>query len=127
MSIREYLEAEPLTELVKYRSEPPKDAIPFIGTLRKHPYDEAKCLLIADPDGREPSVFEFRIADVVAVEELPSPVGETGQPRPLARLWLRRGSFGIRYVPFEVDEPLKSTGESPRLRASLEKNVRAWS
>lgn len=127
MSIREYLEAEAFSELVKYKSEPPADAVAFVGTLRKHPYDGEKCLLIADPSSREPSVYEFRVADVVAVDELPSPVDEAGQSRPLAKLWLRRGSFGIRYVPFEVDAPLKGPGESRRLHDSLMNSVRAWS
>mgnify|MGYP001157931284 CR=1 FL=1 len=127
MSIREYLEAEEFSELVKYRSEPSADAIAFVGTLRKHPYDEEKCLLIADSSSREPSVYEFRVADVVAVDELPSPVDEAGHSRPLAKLWLRRGSFGIRYVPFEVDEPLKGPGESRKLRDSLMNSGRAWS
>lgn len=127
MSIRDYLEAEPLSELVKYQSEPPSDAVPFAGTLRKHPYDEKKCLLIADPAGKEASVLEFRVEDVSAIEELPSPVDEAGKSRPLVKLWVRRGAFGIRYVPFEVDDPPKGVGESLRLRERLMTSVKTWS
>lgn len=123
MSIEAYLEAERLSDLVPYRSEMPQDAVAFVGTLRKHPYDPEKCLIIADPSGGEPAVFEFRLADVLSAEELPSPVDETGQSRSVARLWVRRGSYGIRYEPFEVDEPLRFQGDSQPLRDRLAKSA----
>jgi hypothetical protein len=107
MNFTELLEEEALSELVRYRSGSPKDAISFSGTLRKHPYDEGRCILFADPSGKEPSILEFRKADIKAVEELPSLVDETGHSRPFMRLWIKRGSLGIRYEPFEVDEPLR--------------------
>jgi hypothetical protein len=46
----------------------------------------------------------------VAVEELPSLVDETGHSRPVRRLWIRRGSLGIRYEPFEVEEAYRASG-----------------
>ena len=127
MSIAEYLESEALTELVVYRSDTPQNAVSFVGTLRKHPYDEAKCLLIADPAGCEPAVFEFRTIDVLGAEELPSPVDELGQTRNLVKLWVKRGSFGIRYEPFEVDDPPKFIRESSHLRDRILKSARCWS
>ncbi len=102
MSITEYLSASPLTDLVKYHAGQKADAIPFPGTLRKHPYDQGKCLLFAEGSKGDPSIIEFRIADVVAVDELPSPVTETGAALNMVRLWIARGSVAIRYEPFEV-------------------------
>ncbi len=127
MSISEYLESEELRDLVRYRSEAPQDAVSFVGTLRKHPYDEAKCLLIGDPAGCEPAIFEFRVADVVGADELPSPVDGAGQSRPMVRLWVRHGSFGIRYEPFEVDDPPRFPKESGRLHERILKSARCWS
>ena len=112
MEFTEHLEAEALSEIIRYRSGTPKDAVSFSGTLRKHPYDEGKCILLADPSGSEPSIFEFRKADIKAVEELPSLVDETGHSRPVMRIWIQRGSLGIRYEPFEVDNPLRFPGEA---------------
>jgi hypothetical protein len=106
MNFIEQLEEEPLSELVRYRSSTPKDAVAFSGTLRKHPNDPDKCILFAEPSGSEPAILEFRKADIRAVEEMPSLVDETGHSRPVMRLWIRRGSLGVRYEPFEVDEPL---------------------
>jgi hypothetical protein len=117
MSIREYLAAEPFSEIIRYhQAEPPQDAVSFTGTLRKHPYDEDKCLLISDASGREPAIFEFRITDILSAVEMPAPVDELGKPRPLIKLWVRRGSFGIRYEPFEVDEPLRFATEPGHIR-----------
>jgi inorganic pyrophosphatase len=127
MSVSEYLDSEVLTDLVQYRSEAPQNAVAFVGTLRKHPYDENKCLLIADPAGCEPAIYEFRAQDILGAEELPSPVDETGQLRPLLRLWVKKGGYGIRYEPFEVDEPLRFPGESGRLRDKILKSARCWS
>lgn len=127
MSITEYLDSATFTGLVRYRSETPQDAVAFVGTLRKHPYDEAKCLLIADPSGCEPAIFEFRTADVLGAEELPSPVDEAGQSRPVVKLWIRRGSYGIRYEPFEVDDPPKFPKDSRHLRDRMLKSARCWS
>jgi hypothetical protein len=112
MNFIEQLEEEPLSEMVRYRSGSPKDAVAFSGTLRKHPYDGDKCILFADPAGSSPAILEFRKADIVAVEELPSLVDETGHSRPVMRLWIRRGSLGLRYEPFEVGAPWSPPGGS---------------
>ena len=124
MSITEYLESEELRGIVRYHSEIPQNAIAFVGTLRKHPYDEAKCLLIGDLSAGEPAIYEFRAEDVLGVEELATPVDDTGQSRLMVKLWVKRGSFGILYEPFEVEDPLRIPGESGRLRERLVKSAR---
>ena len=54
MNFIEQLEEEPLSEVIRYRSSMPKDAVAFSGTLRKHPNDPEKCILFAEPTGSEP-------------------------------------------------------------------------
>jgi hypothetical protein len=121
MDFTELLEEEPQFEIIRYKSGAPQDAVAFTGTLRKHPYDPDKCLLLADssaaqasaaPAGFTPAILEFRKADVLGMEELPSPVDESGHSRQVLRLWIRRGSLALRYEPFEVDEPLRFPGVS---------------
>lgn len=124
MNFIEQLEEEPLSEVIRYRSGAPKDAVAFSGTLRKHPNDPGKCILFAEPSGSEPAILEFRKADIKAVEEMPSLVDETGSSRPVMRLWIRRGSLGVRYEPFEVDDPLRFPGGS-RLHDHLMSSTRA--
>lgn len=124
MSISDYLGSSPILDIVKYGSHHPLDAVSFAGTLRKHPYDAEKCLLLAAAQERagsleEGAVIEFRIADVTAAEELPSPVDERGAVRSLVRLWIRKGAIALRYEPFEVGDKLLGPRESAALRAKL--------
>lgn len=102
MSITEYLESSPFNELVRYSSGNNKDAVPYCGMLRKHPYDSEKCLMINDTETENPSIFEFRVSDIIGLDDLPLPVAENGSARKLVRLWVLRGAFAIRYEPFEV-------------------------
>ncbi len=123
MSISEYLESTPFTDLVKYHTGQKSEAIPFCGTLRKHPYDTEKCILIGDPAGEDTGIYEFRVADVIAVDEMPLPVSESGGARRLVRLWVLKGSIAIRYEPFEVGSPSGAGGQSPHLRERIIRSV----
>jgi hypothetical protein len=118
MSVREYL-GEPFYELQTYHSEPPQDAVSFIGSPRKHPYDDGKILLIVDPHEGDSAILEFRVSDIVCAQDLPSPVTEAGESYPIVRIWMRRGSIGIRYEPFEVDTPLHFLSESHKLKDKI--------
>jgi|GEM_PF-1169128 len=102
------LKTEPVTDIERYRSGLPSDGVEFIGSLRKHPYDRERCLLIADPAGQAPHIYEFRIADILFAEELPSSVDEGGASLMQVKIWVRRGSLGIHYEPFEVGKPSKA-------------------
>jgi len=106
MSIKKYLSGE-FYEIQPYKSDPPQDALAFNGSPRKHPYDDEKIILIVEPQSGESAIYEFRAADVVGAQDLPSPVTEAGESYRIVRLWVRRGSVGIRYEPFEVDSPLR--------------------
>jgi hypothetical protein len=52
-------------------------------------------------------VMEFRLEDVIFIEELHSAVTESGEGVPLIKLWIRRGARGVVLEPFEVDEPIR--------------------
>ena len=114
MSMKIYLEAEPLSEVQRYRGGQHTASVAYVGTLRKHPYDADKCLLISNPGELEPAIYEFRICDIEGADELPSPVDLSGKSRNLARLWVKKGSFGVRYEPFEVEEPRHGSGTASR-------------
>lgn len=106
MSIREYLDTGPLRDIVKYRGSA-SDAVAFAGTLRKHPYDQEKCLLFTtepDTEGapRDSAIYEFRVADVLGAEEMSATVDTHGKAMPRVRLFIRKGAIAARYEPFEV-------------------------
>jgi hypothetical protein len=127
MGLIEQLTEYSLSELVRYRSGAPQDAVAFVGTLRMHPYEKDKCILISEDEGAEPAVLEFRKSDVLAVEEMASLVDEAGSSRTVAKLWVRRGSLGLRYEPFEVDDPPRYHGASRGLRDRIMHSARSWS
>jgi hypothetical protein len=116
MSIGSYLETLPLSEIAKHPGGPPKGAFPFTGYPRQHPSEKDKLILIYDALGLNPTVLEFRIEDVLYVEELHSAVTQSGEGIPLVKLWLRKGAHGVILEPFEVDDPVKFAGKAQELR-----------
>ncbi len=115
MSLNEYLSGA-FYEIQTYRSDPPQDALAFTGSPRKHPYDDGKIILILEPKGGESAIYEFKAADIVGAQDLPSPVTEAGESYRIVRIWVRRGAVGIQYEPFEVESPLRFLNESHQLK-----------
>ena len=101
-----YLEYLPLNKIAKYSKGPPKNAVPFIGYPQQHPTEKNKIILINNPLGSSPAVLEFKLDDLVYVDEVPQAVTEKGEGIPLIKLWIRRGARGMLLEPFEVDDPV---------------------
>ena len=101
-----YLEYLPLNKIAKYQDGPPKNGIPFLGYPRQHPTENNKLILVYEPLGENPAVLEFKIDDILYVEDVPQAVTEKGEGVPLVKLWIRRGSHGMLLEPFEVDETI---------------------
>ena len=106
MTPTSFLESLPLNEITKY-SKLPKNGVPFTGYPQQHPVEKDKLILVYDPLGANPMVMEFKLEDVLSIDELHSAVTETGEGIPLIKLWIRRGSRGVLLEPFEVDEPIR--------------------
>ena len=107
-----YLESLPLSDVAKYAGGHPRDAFPFAGYPRQHPSEKNKLILVYDPLGPVPTVLEFKLEDVLFVEEIPSAVTEAGEGIPLIRLWIRKGAHGVILEPFEVGNPIQFAGKS---------------
>ncbi|HCC36415.1 MAG TPA: hypothetical protein DEQ14_01675 [Treponema sp.] len=117
-----FLEALPASEIAKYSGSPPKDAILFSGYPRQHPSDKNKLILVYDPLGLHPTVLEFKIEDVLFVEEAHQAVTETGEGVPLVKLWVRKGAHGMILEPFEVDDPVHFAGRAGAIQERFLKN-----
>lgn len=109
MSILKYLETKPLNMVIKYRTHLDfrNAAIPFTGTPRKHPYDKKKILLILDPLGTNACFYEFKIDDILHIEDKSNLVTDSGELLPQKEVWVKKGSLGLRYHPFKVDEEMQ--------------------
>ena len=117
MSIKKYLDTESLFNITKYDSHAdlPKEAVRFTGSPRKHPYDQNKIILIAEPFSSHTGFFEFNISDILYVENKSNLVSDSGASITMADLWVKKGSIGIKYDPFEVANPLKFLRDSDTL------------
>jgi hypothetical protein len=116
MATTNFLESLPLNEIARYTKGPPKNGVLFTGYPRQHPVEKDKLVLIYEPLGANPMVMEFKLEDILYVEELPSAVTEAGEGIPLIKLWIRRGSRAVLLEPFEVDEPIRFTHKTREFR-----------
>ncbi|AEF85188.1 conserved hypothetical protein [Treponema primitia ZAS-2] len=116
MSIISYLETLPLNEITKYTGGAPKDSVPFTGYPRQHPSEKNKFILLYDPLGDNPKIIEFKLEDILYMENIHSAVTESGEGVPLAKLWIRKGAHGVILEPFEVDDPLHFANKTKDLK-----------
>jgi inorganic pyrophosphatase len=106
MTVKKFLEKTKKFELEAYKKFPDLllDHVPFTGAPQKHPYNKEKILLITDPFSTDTSYYEFNIKDIEGVEELPRLATPEGQSLTMLRLWVRKGSIGIKNIPFVVED-----------------------
>lgn len=109
MPISQFLDTAKKFDLQPYKS--PKDTkkltethVPFTGTPLRHPFDDDKLVLVADPYSSNTFFYEFRVDDVTFAEELPSMVNMEGVALSMSRLWVKKKSVGMRCTPFVVDD-----------------------
>jgi hypothetical protein len=114
-----YLEMLPVSSIAKYAKGKPGDGIPFTGYPRAHPSEKNKLILVNDPLGPEPVVLEFKLDDVLFVEEIPSAVTEEGEGVPMVKLWIQRGAVGVVIEPFEVDEPIQFANKVQKIKERI--------
>ena len=117
-----YLEMLPLSSIAKHAKGHPNDGIPFTGYPRVHPSEKNKLILVNDPFGSEPVVLEFKLDDVLFVEEIPSAVTESGEGVPMIKLWIQRGAVGIILEPFEVNDSVQFAGKIQSIKERILKN-----
>ncbi|AEJ19333.1 hypothetical protein [Gracilinema caldarium] len=119
MSISTYLETAPLFEITKYSGNPPKDGVVFSGYPRQHPFEPEKLIFVYDPLGTNPIIMEFKLCDILFVEDQPSVVTETGESLRIVKIWVRKGAYGVIHEPFEVQDTLQFINTSRSLHERL--------
>ena len=85
-------------------------AVAFAGSPQPIP-DADKILLLSDPLSQHAQFFEFRTADIVYVEECPSPTMPDGSTVSMLRVWVKKGTTALRIVPFHVQDTASSMRE----------------
>ena len=107
MSVDHFLTRAAKLEIQEYRRPQNLDSlrkshVPFSGAPRRHPQDAHKIILIPDPYSTHLTYFEFFADDVTFAEELPNIVTMEGETVPMARIWVKKSSMGLRCDPFLV-------------------------
>ena len=116
-----YLEYLPSNKIMKYPGTVPKSGLLFTGYPQQHPTEKNKLILVNDPLGESPAVLEFKLDDVLYVEDAPQAVTEKGEGIPLVKLWIRRGARGMLLEPFEVNDTLDFLDMRSELRERFAK------
>jgi hypothetical protein len=114
MSITSYLSVLPLNDIVSCYGVPPKDAVVFSGSPRQNPADKNKIILLQDAAG--PVITEFKMEDVLYVENMPNPVTSDGKIASEIKIWVRKGAVGVLLEPFEVNNPVNFVNISNNAR-----------
>ena len=85
-------------------SELKKNHVPFSGSPRRHPFDAEKVILVVNPYSTHTFYYEFKTSDISYAEELPNLVSLEGEAVPMARIWIKKTSVGVRCSPFIVED-----------------------
>lgn len=108
MSLDKLLEISKQYEIekVKQKIDLDKDFIAFTGTPQKHPHDNTKIIIVMNPFSTHTIFYEFSLKDIKHVEELPSVVDMKGHSIKIVKIWVRKGSYGLKYEPFVVADTM---------------------
>ena len=79
-----------------------KDYVAFSGTPQEDPTDSDKVILLMNPLSTHTFYYEFRRKDISYAEELPTLVNLEGDSVTMTRIWVKKGSVGLRCTPFIV-------------------------
>ena len=106
MTIEKFLEKAKKFELDTYKRVPDlrENHVAFTGSPRKHPVEEDRIILIVDPFSTQAFYYEFRLGDIEGVEMMPSQATIDGESITMARLWVKKGSIGLKSTPFVVQD-----------------------
>jgi len=102
-----FLEKATTLEIAKFqqsidRKKLKQNCMAFSGSLRQHPHEKEKVILLADPYGTDIMYYEFKNEDIFFAEKLPDIVNMEGEDVTMVMLWIKKGSIAIRSTPFFV-------------------------
>lgn len=109
MEINKFLELKDAFELKKYVRNmdfDKKNCCSFYGSPKKHPYGKERVILVADPFGEHTYYYDFKLKDILSIEEQPRINSPAGDSISMVRLWVKNGSIGLQCTPFAVGRTL---------------------
>jgi len=110
MEIKNFLELKDAFELKKYVRNmdfDKKNCCSFYGSPKKHPYGKERVLLVADPFGEHTFYYDFKLKDILSIEEQPRITNPSGDSVSMVRLWVKKGSIALQCTPFAVGRTIE--------------------
>lgn len=93
-------------ELQKYR-EPNRlmdEAVPYIGQPKQKEGEPDKIFIRLNPLSSNGAILEFKTEDVIFAENVKTVSQKEGGAFQIAKVWIRKGSIGIKLEPFSVQD-----------------------
>lgn len=81
-----------------------KEAIPYVGCPRKNEAEPSKIYLNPSPFMNHSSLLEFKIEDIIFIEDFETVSSADGLPTPLVKIWVKKGSIALKLDYFVVQE-----------------------
>lgn len=76
--------------------------VSFEGMPRKHASDSKKVVLLTDPFSDDKLFYEFPVSSISFIEEIGTITSVDGRSAQKLRLWIKKGTVGLKYSPFIV-------------------------
>jgi inorganic pyrophosphatase len=105
MTIDKFLELKDNLELQKYVRNldfDRKDCCSFYGSPKKHPHEQNRVILVADPFSEHTFYYEFNTEDILSIERQTSITNIEGESVSMVRIWVKKKSIGLQCTPFLV-------------------------
>ncbi len=81
-----------------------EDAVPYIGQPKQNESDPDKIFLRLNPLSSNGAILEFKTKDIVFAENVKTVSQKDGAAFQIIKIWIRKGSVGIKLEPFSVQD-----------------------
>jgi hypothetical protein len=81
-----------------------KEAVPYIGQPKVQEGDPDKLYIRLNPLSGNGALLEFKTQDIVYAENVKTVSQKDGTAFQIAKIWIRKGSIGIKLEPFAVQD-----------------------
>ena len=81
-----------------------REAVPYVGQAKQVSSSPGKVFLRLDSISSHGQMLEFNSSDIVFAEDVNTLTKKDGTAVQIIKLWVRKGSIGIRLEPFSVSD-----------------------
>ena len=80
------------------------EAVPYVGQPKQTESEPNKLYIRLNPLSSNGALLEFKVADIVYAENVKTVTHQDGTAFQIAKIWIRKGSIGIKLEPFSVQD-----------------------